>query len=253
MKCSFISDLHIKKSGDNSEKLLQLFCENPHVRTSDSIYFLGDIFDFLLGEHKQYISKYKLFFTQVVDMLNSGKKVIFIEGNHDFHFKRVFTDFVKESSSSSHNFRYIEKGEILTLAENKYFICHGYEIDCFNEAFNKWYAVYTSRIFQMLVTYIIPYFLVLKIGDWASNNSKKRGKKKFDLETMKAKYRLGAQALIKEKKVKGVVAGHTHVPEFYTFHDNTLYLNSGFPLEDKCFVHFNGERFDRIYLEADQK
>jgi len=248
MKCAFISDLHIKNSNDDAVKVFMAFCSHSKTLDADRVIFLGDIFDFMVGAHTVYTNKYSFFFERILKLIDSGKEVVFVEGNHDFNFKKVALNYFKEHTANAHNFRYLTGGEDIVLNNETYFYCHGYEVDYYNEHFKRWYRVYTSWWFGVFTTYILPFFVIQKLGDLASSDSKKRGMKSFNYDEMKKKYLVGAQSLIKEKKIKGIIAGHTHVPEFKTFEDGTQYLNPGFPSRDKFFLFFNGIKFEKIDL-----
>ena len=62
MKCAFISDLHIKTSDDDAAKLFVAFCRSKETLDSNKVILLGDIFDFLVGDHSGYTKKYSFFF-----------------------------------------------------------------------------------------------------------------------------------------------------------------------------------------------
>lgn len=248
MKCAFISDLHIETPNDKASKIFLDFCRHPETLSAKKVIFLGDIFDLLIGEHSGYIEKYKFFFDEIITLLELGKEVIFIEGNHDFHFKKTITTYIKNTAKNPSAFRYLLGGEEILLNGEKYYYCHGYEVDYHNKYFKRWYNVYSSFVFKVFISNILPFFVIQKLGDWAAKNSKKRGKKAFDYDEMKEKYLEGAKALIAEKKLKGVIAGHTHVPELHIYENDTLYINNGFPVRDKFFIFFNGVEFKKIIL-----
>ena len=107
-----ISDLHIKKSGDEASKLFLHFCNHEFTKNSDRVYFLGDIFELLIGDHYSYTKKYAFFFEEIVKLLDSGKEVIFLEGNHDFHFKKIAYKYFKKHTENWSKFRYEKHGEI---------------------------------------------------------------------------------------------------------------------------------------------
>jgi UDP-2,3-diacylglucosamine pyrophosphatase LpxH len=55
VKISSISDIHIKSPTDKSYALLLDFLNHKEVSDSDGVLLLGDIFDFMMGEHKEYL------------------------------------------------------------------------------------------------------------------------------------------------------------------------------------------------------
>lgn len=247
-KCVFISDLHVKSEGDEASKILNSYLSHQIISQVDTIYLLGDIFDFLVGEHRSYIKEYPSFFQKILALNKAGKKIIFFEGNHDFHFSKTMQKFLKKNEGKPENFHYLKVGVITKFADKKIFVCHGYEIDYYNKYFKRWYKIYTSVFMNIFLSYM-PFVILKRLANWASSDSKRRGKKTFDFQKMKDKYLTGSQALIAEKKVDGVIGGHTHIPEFHEFEDKTFYYNVGFPVRDKHFLHFNGESFEKVIFD----
>ena len=98
------------------------------------------------------------------------------------------------------------------------------------------------------MSYIFTFGIIQYLGRRASENSKKRGSKKFDYQAMQEKYIQGAKALIQEKQVKGVIAGHTHVPAFEIFEDGTEYYNCGFPIRNQHFLIIDQNKIHKYDL-----
>ena len=94
MKMAIISDVHAKKSNLESYNFLLSFMKDKRVLDSESIFFLGDIFDLMVGNHIEYIDQYSDFFNALASLLKKKKKVFFFEGNHDFHLRRLFDFFL---------------------------------------------------------------------------------------------------------------------------------------------------------------
>ena len=66
------------------------FLRHPEVRESDCIILLGDMFDFMMGEHQEYLNIFEKFFRELKKLLAEGKEIHFFEGNHDFHLEGLF-------------------------------------------------------------------------------------------------------------------------------------------------------------------
>lgn len=242
MKIAFISDLHIKSVGDTAHKTLNKFFENPLVKECTDIYLLGDIFDLLVGDHHEHILEYKEVFISICEQLDSGKNVFYIQGNHDFRFEKQLLSFIKKNSQYDKNFNFLVEGHIREIDGKRVYICHGDEVDFYNNAFKRWKRVYTSEGFNFFVSRVLSYKALKHIGDWASGNSKSRGSKTFDKELAKQKYIEGAKALISKMQVAGVVSGHTHIEEHKIYKDGTFYINNGFPARDKKFIISSKEK-----------
>lgn len=249
MRCVFFSDLHIKASGDTASKLFQKLCDSAEVKDATHIFLLGDIFDLLIGEHKEYFQKYSEFFDRVIELLDAGKSVVYLEGNHDFHLKKSFEKFIQTNSQNPNKFQYLTAGMRFTLDGKSYYICHGDEVDDENESFKKWKNIYTSKEFAFLVNRILPFKFIDFLGSKVSQNSKNRGRKSFNLEALQTRYRDGAARLIKSKAVDGIICGHTHIQEQYEVESGKTYFNCGHPLSDHNFLYFNGTNFNFISLK----
>lgn len=236
MKISCISDIHIRVENDKGHKVLESFINHPIVNESEEVYFLGDIFDFMVGGQVQYLNHYKFFFDLISKLIHKNIKVIYVEGNHDFHLEAVFKKFIQTYDLDS-NYFYYSKDEVLKEnRDGKYLFCHGDIVDDKNESFKKWKSIYRSYPFRTLVNNFIPYSIAKRLGRKASNDSKKRGSRTFDYKDAKQKYIEGASRLLETKENTILVAGHTHIVEDIKIGSNK-YINNGFPIKDKKFIH----------------
>jgi UDP-2,3-diacylglucosamine hydrolase len=248
MKIAFFSDLHIKSPEDEACQLFDIFCQDINDKKITHVILLGDMFDILIGEHKGYLKKYNRFFENILELLDKKIKVVFLEGNHDFHIKNTLETYFSKNSMNSNLFTYLLSGQDIVLGNKKYHYCHGYEVDYYNHYFENWKNIYTSKWFSFFVSYLLPYFFIEFLAHRASNNSKKRGKKVFNFEEAKNKYLIGAEVFLKEKKIDGVICGHTHIQENHEYEDGSVYINCGYPLKDKNYLLFNGTNFEFISL-----
>ena len=249
MKASFLSDLHIKCPGDEAEALFTLFATSRQVDESTHVFLLGDMFDALVGEHKQYFEKYSLFFEFIVKWLDQGKVVKYVEGNHDFHFEKSLKRYLKEKTPQYKNFSYEIKGSRIRQQDVDFFYCHGYEVDYHNKYFKRWYAIYSSNLFRFFISYMIPFFLIELMTRKASEDSKKRGRKVFNYAEAKHKYIQGAKEFLEEIESNIIICGHTHIKEAHEFDNKKYYYNCGYPLKDKQFLYLENGNYQFINLE----
>lgn len=248
MIVSSISDLHIKKKDDAACKLFLTFSCHEKVLKSDAIFLLGDIFDFMVGNYEQYPILFPDFFTQIVKFLNSGKKVYFIEGNHDFHIEEMLQMTISRLGGKLENFFYLKDFVILNVNNKNIMFTHGHEVDEKNESYKKWKKIYTSLKFKFLIEKILPFCLVLKLGAKASGDSKKRGRKTFNLEKYRDQYLDGARSILSNPKLDALVAGHTHISENISYNNKT-YINNGFAPETKSFIYIDEMGYHLINLD----
>lgn len=250
MNCVFISDLHIKRPEDLASRVFLEFCHHSHTLHADKVFLLGDIFDTLIGSHNEYLKKFSFFFEEIEKLIELDKEIIYIEGNHDFHFKGILDNYFANNKRYPEKFRYLTSGEKIAIGDSKYYFCHGYEVDYFNKYFKRWHKIYSSDTMKFIANKVLSFKMIMSIAEWASKDSKKRGKKTFNYQQAKAKYLEGAKELIQEKEVKGVIAGHTHIFAEHTYPDETHYFNCGFPQRDKKFLSLRDTRFEMISLEV---
>jgi UDP-2,3-diacylglucosamine hydrolase len=236
MKISCISDLHIRTENDEAHECFKAFINHPKVKESQEVYFLGDIFDMMVGDQQKYLDQYDFFFSSINSLIQNNIKVTYVEGNHDFHLENVFQTFKIKNEINDEMLIY-SKDEIKFVHKDKnYILCHGDIVDNMNESFKKWKSIYRSLPFQLFVNKIIPYSIAKKIGDKASSNSKKRNSKSFEYDNSKKLYINGAKEILKNKSHTILVGGHTHILEDIKFHE-CQYINNGFPVSDQKFIH----------------
>lgn len=229
MKISVTSDIHVRDNHPQSVSYLENFLINPLVQNSDYIIFLGDIFDLMVGPKYQYIQEFHFFFDKVKKLANAGKKVIYIEGNHDFHVKEVFKQLNSPNIEVlSDCYELVDQGKRLRFE-------HGDELDLYNTSYQRWKKIYSSRFMGFLLKYIFPYKMIRAVGNAASQKSKKKGSRKFSLEKEKQKYRDNFKTY-SQKDGDIFIMGHTHIQDEYEY-EGKVYLNNGYPPSHHQFLY----------------
>lgn len=253
MKISSISDVHLSKFYPERFRLFSQFCHSKEVQSSDVIILLGDIFDVMTGNKNQYILKYREFFDELGLLLQKGKKLIVVEGNHDFHTDKIYYNFFKKYYAQYiDNYSHVEADIIYEANNKKIYIGHGDVLDYKNDAYKKWKRIYTSKWFRFLVSYILPFWFIEMLGDRASKNSKKRSRDSFNVDSSRALYREGFQELIRNKSIDIALTGHTHIDENLLI-DGKKLMNNGFFPATMSFVHITDNESTLVKLEGSSK
>ncbi len=90
----FVSDVHLGLEISNPilrEKRFCTFLQSIDKKRTESLYMLGDVWDFWY-EYKNLVPKgYVKVFAALVDLIESGVKVYFVKGNHDAWIGDYFT------------------------------------------------------------------------------------------------------------------------------------------------------------------
>lgn len=211
MKSIFFSDIHLERSDKNKKDVLKSFVRDV-CHDVDNIFILGDLFEFFYG-YKDYI------YPWYVDIINSfkeltekGKKVFFLEGNHEF-----------KAGNSLEAYGGIKCYRELTIDMDgkKVFLTHGNEF-----MRNNPLSFLKSQFIYSIMEAIGP-ILTWKVAMMSS--SILSDKKKPYREHVKQRFRGYAEKKLKEG-FDVVIFAHTHMPDMVEFDiegTKKLYLNTG--------------------------
>ena len=90
MKAIFLSDAHLRRPEDKNYQLLLDFLDRQ--KDLDALFLLGDIFEFWIGYKHLAFTAYIPLLEKLRQLSESGTKLFFVEGNHDFHLGPYFTE-----------------------------------------------------------------------------------------------------------------------------------------------------------------
>ena len=227
MKFLAISDLHIKDSSDYQYDLLVKLI-NDNIDSVDCFILLGDIFDLMAGNHPQYYKRYKNYFEVLENVLRKGKKIIYIEGNHDMHLYSLYERYFKLKGISIDNLTISRKRIYLDIKDQRYMFSHGDDIEIGNTGFKIYKKLISSSILDPVANFIMPYSVLEHVGKKASIKSKKRNYEIFSEEfesKIKDKYRQGIEESWLKKNFDVAICGHSHVCDEYKSPNGFDYIN----------------------------
>lgn len=230
MKIAAISDVHVKFPHDEADRLLISFLNHPQVQSADYVLLLGDIFDLMCGPHKQYLEKFDHIWKKIDELVKSGKKVFFFEGNHDVHLEKLFKKYWPNQQVIARQEPVIEE-----IDGKVYYFSHGDEHEVDNESYQNYKKLILSGPLKFVANHIIPYQILHLIGERASKRSRKKGSKLFDAEKVKNRFRSGVKKTT-EGKYHFVLGGHSHVEDVYEISVDSIYINNGYALRTKTFI-----------------
>jgi UDP-2,3-diacylglucosamine hydrolase len=240
MKFSAISDVHIKAAGDQAEVLLLAFLRNPDVQSSDIIFLLGDIFDLMIGPHSQYFSRYQNYFAEIQSLIKKGKKICYVEGNHDFHLRNLYKRFFQIHKDLDPTLFSMAPSFEMNDANKKIYLCHGDDIELNNPGYRIFKGIVTSPPLKYYANYLMPHFLIKNIGEYSSAKSRKRNNKRYstesDLTPVFNNFRLSAESFFKKHPVQIIVCGHSHVKDHYVSVSGFEYVNNGYAQHTKTYI-----------------
>lgn len=163
-KAIFLADAHLKSPKEKDYRDLLLFLDNlKDDKELDSIFLLGDLFDFFVGfpkiifyEHLKLIEKLQYFAERDVN-------IFYFEGNHDF--------FLKKLNKTGFDVNIIENSLDLYLGGNKFFLSHGDRIDKTDYA-HRTLSFFVKNPLTNLLSYLLPPYLVYDFAHMFSRFSR---------------------------------------------------------------------------------
>lgn len=240
MKFAAISDVHVKKAGDQAETLLLSFLRNPDVQSSDVIFLLGDIFDLMIGPLTQYFVRYQAYFEEIKKLIMNGKKICYVEGNHDFHIVELYRKFFLINSDLDSSLFSISPFFEFFDADKKIYLAHGDDIELGNPSYKLFKAVVQSPPLRYYANNLMPHFLIKSIGEYSSEKSRNRNNKRYsneaDLTPVKDNFRLSAEVFFKKHPSQIIVLGHSHVKDHYVSPSGFEYVNNGYAQHTKTYI-----------------
>ncbi len=237
-----ISDVHVKESSDTNFSLLKKFFEHESVKASNFIILNGDIFDILIGGKTQYLKKYNEFFHLIRSAIERGTKVVYIEGNHDFHIERLIRKSIKKLKLDKSMFVHVKTFYDISVDNKVVRFTHGDDVEIENEKYRKYKRTINNKIMKFLGDYIVPFHLIEWIGHRASSKSRNNNLHKYELspegqDFVKNKFRRSSEVYLENhQEVTGLVCGHSHCKDFYELSDDRFYINNGFAPSSKTFI-----------------
>ncbi len=210
-KCIFLSDLHIE-----TDKEIEKFLKFIKKTDASAIFLLGDIFEFFAYDNSICVKKYEHIINELKEISLQGKKVVVVEGNHDFALNGKFVSESKiEISEKEYRIDLNGKGAVLI---------HG-DVFFMNRIFK---SILTSKITKIIIKFI-PENFVMKLGFWFSSLGKnKREIVKEEMIERQIRYLL---KMFKDS-AEILISGHLHKPlmrKFLLGDKTLLWINPGGP------------------------
>jgi UDP-2,3-diacylglucosamine hydrolase len=240
MNSIFFSDVHIQDNESTHSKLIYKFIKEEASRYKN-IYILGDLFDVWPCTRQYLLKRYSLFLDLLQQLAKNGHRIIYIEGNHDFKFKKYFETLGLQT---------FQQETAIELGAKKIHLSHGDLANPYDESYPRLRKTLRSPLLHFGLN-LLPSKWVFKLGSTWSNWSRGRHDTSAShQEKIRNIYRESAEKKFSEG-FDVVLMGHTHIPDDYqiTLHDKKhRYLNLGDLLHNFTYVVFEeGEFYTKKY------
>lgn len=197
----FIADAHLRQPDDGNYRLLLEFLDSIKGDT-DTLFILGDLFEFWIGYRDMPYRHYKQILDKLTELTHNGIHIVFFEGNHDFHMGPWFENTLRAE---------IHPGPALLEIDGKRaYLCHGDQIITKDIAYKLLRLIFHSN-FTRVLAQIVPKAIPMYIADTMGRKSKKS----HSVRKQKWDYRAIFEKFAWEKFAEGydvVIGAHFHTP-----------------------------------------
>ncbi len=198
MRAIFIADAHLRHPDDDNYKNLLKFLEQEQGNL-DALFLLGDIFEFWIGYRSIVFSEHLPLLSRLQQLSNSGCRLYYVEGNHDFNLGSFFTETLKCTV--------IPNQEIVTFGQQKIFICHGDLANPEAKGYLRLRAFWRSGLIRF-ISKIVPPDSAWRFGNFLCDLSRKKKRQQQDPSAVVIPYAKKSLAL----GADSFVCGHFHYP-----------------------------------------
>lgn len=200
MRTIFIADAHLVSPDDNNYRLLLRFL-NELEGELDTLYILGDLFDFWLGFRSHSLPQYDAVLDALERLVHRGSRLVYYEGNHDFHLGTVFSQRLNAV---------IHAGPSTESVQGKrLYVCHGDQINKDDRLYRLLRFLLRTRVVAAGVGHFPPVW-AQKIRECLQ----KRSRAGYRAKTARWNYRriiLDFARSLQKKGYDGLVTGHFHL------------------------------------------
>ena len=237
MRYIIASDFHLKYIESEEDKQRSLLVQNfleSLIGKIDGLILAGDIFDFWLEWKHVIIKDYFEIFCLFKQLKDTGCRLIFLSGNHDFWLGTFLKDQI--------GFEIYTDIFTETINNKKLFVSHG---DLFTSNDHRYHLI-KSFIRKPLVhklALLLHPNISLWIGNLFSRSSKNRVKSAHLTQKQEKGLYNKAEELSREYDI--IILGHTHRPLKIAF-DKSVYINCGDWITNNSYCYFDDQKIDLI-------
>ncbi|MDD2900636.1 MAG: UDP-2,3-diacylglucosamine diphosphatase [Desulfuromonadaceae bacterium] len=200
MRTIFIADAHLVSPGDNNYRLLLRFLSELEGEL-DTLYILGDLFDFWLGFPSQPFTEYDAVIDVLERLVHRGCNLVYFEGNHDFHLGAVFSQRLKARIHTGPSTEFVQGKRL--------YLCHGDQINNNDRLYRLLRFLLRTRLVAAAVRRFPPLW-AQKIRE----RLQKRSQAGYGVNSARWDYRriiLDFARSLQKKGYDGLVTGHFHL------------------------------------------
>ena len=202
MKTYFVSDVHLGlQVGDPADRERR-FTDFLNALPSDteSLYLLGDIWDFWY-EYRDVVPKgYIRVFAALTSLMDRGVKIYFFPGNHDIWTYSYFEEL---------GMKRLEQPHVVEIAGKKFCLGHGDGLGPVPSGYRFLRGVFHNRALQILFSMLHPW-IAFRFGNGWSRHNRLSHDISYEFKGAEEPLYKFAEEFAVENKVDHFIFGHYH-------------------------------------------
>jgi len=200
MRAIFLADAHLCKPSDPNYRTLLTFLKEQCGKT-DMLVLLGDIFEFWIGK-QTVVDNYIPLIDAFERMRQQGTKLVYVEGNHDFHLGPIFTERL--------NCQVFPDGGSIELDGKKIYLAHG-DLANPDDCGYRFLRKFLRSGFIRTALRLAPNFVTMAIADRGSYESRKNSGERRTRWPARGILTPYAETILAAGH-QAVITGHYHQP-----------------------------------------
>lgn len=231
MHAIFLADAHLHHPEDRNYRLILSFLDGMTGKF-DLLVIMGDLFDFWIGYPVEVFPQYRLILDRLNYLKSQGVRIIYCEGNHDFHLGPFFTETL--------GVEVFPGPSELLLDGMKVHLCHGDQVNHHDLPVRLLRKLLHGPLIPALIP-LVPSAVALAIArvlNRRSNRLRDYKKQRFDPRNLVREYAMSRFSA----GYSAVVTGHFHTPFIETVGDKTI-LSVGDWITDFSWGEFQNGTF----------
>lgn len=202
MRTIFLADAHLTSSDEKNYRHVCLFLREL-IGLTETLFIMGDLFDFWLGfPSRSFIAPHEPVLQVLDELTRSGCRLVYFEGNHDFHLGEVFSQRLGAE---------IHTGPaIMNVQGKRLYLCHGDQLNSEDYGYRLLRTMLHNRAVNSLVR-VFPPAIALQIRKRLQKTSRKgyaaKGARWNYTEIIRKQGRT-----LNSHGIDGLVTGHFHLP-----------------------------------------
>jgi UDP-2,3-diacylglucosamine hydrolase len=162
MRTIFLADAHLVAPTEPNYRLLLRFLRELEGNT-ETLFIMGDLFEFWLGFPSNPFRQYDEILVALQSLVSSGCRLVYFEGNHDFHMGPTFSQRLGAD---------IHCGPaIMTVQGRKLLLCHGDQINYADYGYRFLRLLLHNRLVAAGIKYVPP-SLAVRVSRYLQRNSR---------------------------------------------------------------------------------